>query len=144
MVARFPMISEPERLLVLLTGSVPLLPEYDSKEITFDRDEGLYVLTLVSGNVIQTVKVRPDARTVAGARMEKDGETVLKLTFSGSRKAGDRTVPKRLRLEAPNQDLDVSLDYRDVEFGYQFKGDPFSFECPKGTNVRWLECFLGE
>ena len=142
MVAQFPMLDKPDQLIALLTGQVPLLSKPDEAKLEFSREEGLYLLRLSKGNVQQIARVGPDGKTVTGVVMKSDGKTVAEVEFSGKIDAGSTRVPRRLRLKVPKDELDISLDYREVETGYEFKGNPFEFQCPKGTNVRWLECFV--
>lgn len=140
MVARFPMISEPERLVALLAGTVPLLPEPESEKLEFSRREGLYRLELTAGTTTQIVKIRPDGETVAEVVMKLRKKTVLKVIFDGTLESGGKKVPRTIRLLAPVEDLDLSIEFREVEMGYEFKGDPFTFQCPRGTLERELVC----
>ena len=139
-VSRVPMVSDPAALLVLLEGRVPMLQEPDEKKLQFSRKEGVYLLDLVKGDLSQRLRIAPDGRTLTGASMSGEGENLFNITFEGRKKAGKRTVPERLRLVSGNPEVDLSIEYREVEFGLEFHGDPFSFPCPVGTEVRYLTC----
>lgn len=139
-ISRVPMVSDPAALLVLLEGRVPLLPEPDRQELKFSREEGVYLLDLARGDVAQRLRIAPDGRTLRGASMKKGGDKLFSITFEGRKKAGERFVPKRLRLVSHKPEADLSIEYREVEFGLEFHGDPFSFPCPAGTEVRYLTC----
>ncbi len=140
MVSRFPMISDPDTLLQVLVGKVPLLPEPDEQTLEFSRKQGLYVLTSRQGGTVQTVKVRPDGSRVVEATLKQDGKTVLQLLYEGEMQSGERRLPRTIRLLAPQEGLDLSIEYREVELGYTFQSDPFVFECPKGVETLELNC----
>jgi len=140
MVARFPMVSTPDRLIQVFRGQVPLLPEPERKELAFSREEGVYVLTLAQGNVEQQVRIAPDGKTVAGVRMLEGGRTAIDIELAGSLDVGGTTVPKRVRLKVPDDGLDLSVEFREFVDGAPWKGDPFEFSCPKGTVYRALDC----
>jgi len=140
--SRFPMVSAPDKLVPLLLGKVPLLPQPDSRKLDFSREEGLYVLELEKGKLRQVVKVRPDGMAVAEAAMWEDGRLTVRISFEGTISAGGTAgeIPRTVRLVAPEHEADLSIEYREIEFGYEFQGDPFVFECPKGTVVEELDC----
>jgi len=140
MVARFPGVGAPERLLPLLAGRLPVMDEGGETRLHFDRKEGVYLLTVDRGSVTQAVKVMPDGRTVVEAEVREEGKVVLRLLFSGRLDVEGRTIPRHIRLVAPREKLDLSVEYRDAEFGYEFKSDPFQFECPRGTRAVTLGC----
>jgi len=140
LVARFPMVSAPDQLIQLFRGIVPLLPEPDRRELRFSREEGLYVLTLRQGSIEQQVRIRPDGRTAAGVRMAEGERTSLDVEFGGVIEEGGASVPKRIRLQVPQDGLDLSVEYRDFVTGTPWTGDPFDFSCPKGTVYQALDC----
>ena len=139
-VSRVPMVSNPAAMLVLLEGRVPLLKEPDDQQMTISRKQGVYLLVLTREDLKQTLRVAPDGRTLVGAAMKQGGDKLFDITFEGKKKAGAHTVPERLRLVSGKPEADLSIEYREVEFGLQFHGDPFSFPCPVGTEVRYLSC----
>jgi hypothetical protein len=144
-VARFPLVSDPATLIRLLRGEIPLLEEPTEKKLSFSRREGLYVLELAAGEgkAAQIIKIERDGKSVAFVAMLLDGKVRAEMTFGDWRDVDGRRVPHRIRLLVQQEDLDISVAYREVEFGYEFKGNPFSFECPAGTQTRWLKCAAG-
>ncbi len=140
MVARFPMVSTPDRLIQVFRGVVPLLPEPERRELKFLREEGVYLLTLVQGNVEQQVRIGPDGRTVAGVRMIEGGKTAIDVELSGTIDDAGAAVPRKVRLKVPEDGLDLSVEYRDFVSGEPWTGDPFDFSCPKGTVYQALDC----
>lgn len=139
-ISRFPLISSPEKLVPLLQGKAPLLPEPHERRLDFNREEGVYVLEAVRGVMRQIVKVRDDCRSVAGMQIWEGDEMIAEFTFDGAIDAGGSQIPRRIRLRAPGAKADLSIEYREAKLGYRLEGDPFVFECPKGTEVEELDC----
>lgn len=140
LVSRVPMVSQPAVLLRLLEGKVPLLQLPDSATLQYDKDRASYRLVLLKGPHKQTLRIAPDGKTVLSASMKEDGETLFRVSFKGTMEAGGKKVPRSLRLVSTKPPSDLSFEYREVEYGLQFKGDPFSYECPKGTDAQYLLC----
>lgn len=140
MVSRFPTLADPEKLSGVLQGILPLLADPESESLRFSRKEGLYVLTLTAGDSLQEIRITPKGLWPTQGLLKRHGKVILKVDFVGRLKVGDRTVPHRVRLRAPEDDIDLSFEFREAEYGYQFKGDPFNFECPTGVDVQLLNC----
>jgi hypothetical protein len=140
MVARFPSLADPEKLARVLHGEIPLLSDASERSLRFSRKEGLYILRLVAGSLEQVVKVRPDGRTVVEALLKADEKLILAVDFTGRISQGDRSVPREIRIRAPGEDVDLSIRYREVEFGYPFANDPFALACPAGLETEFLIC----
>jgi hypothetical protein len=140
LVSRVPMVSKPAVLLRLLEGKVPLLEEPDRSALTFHKADGQYKLVLEKGDHVQTLSIAADGQTLQKATMKRAGETLFSVSFKGKIETGGKTVPKRMRLISTSPTADLSFEYREVEYGLQFKGDPFSYECPRGTETRYLVC----
>lgn len=139
-VSGVPMTHDPEGLIRLLLGDVPLLEDPESRTVEFSTKKGVYVLTLKKGDTIQVLEVAPNGQTIRSARIEKGGKRLFQLTMSGSIRVGDRRFPKRLRLVGQNGEIDLSIDIRELELDVPFSGDPFAFDCPSGTVPRQLHC----
>lgn len=140
LVSRVPMVSKPAVLLRLLEGKVPLLEEPDESTLTYARSDGQYKLVLKKGGHVQTLQIAADGQTLQKATMKREGETLFRVSFKGKIETGGKTVPKQMRLVSTSPAADLSFEYREVEYGLQFKGDPFSYECPRGTDARYLVC----
>lgn len=141
MVSSFPTLADPEKLAAVLQGSLPLLPEPDSESLSFSRREGLYILTRKVGETVQEVRIEPDGLQPTQGLLKQQGKVVMRVDYSGRLRVGDRSIPRRVRLRAPKDDLDLSVEFREAEYGYQFTGDPFVFFCPAGVDVQQLDCF---
>ena len=140
LVSKVPLASDPSILIPLLHGSVPVLEDPERSSLEFSTDDGVYVLELWREDTEQEIRIRPDGRTVGAVRMQRGDNELFRIQFDGEFEAGQRVIPKRLRLQADDPETDLSIEYRDAAFGLEFKGDPFLFECPQGTAVRQLYC----
>lgn len=140
MVSDFPMLADSEQLAGVLQGVLPLLPEPEKETLTFSRKEGVYILTLAAGDVVQEVRISPDGLVPTQGLLKRSGKVILKVDFTGRLKVGSRTLSRHVRLRAPQDDIDLSVEFREAEYGYRFKGDPFAFECPAGVDVQLLNC----
>ncbi len=140
-VARFPMASNPGILLPLLLGRVPLLHPTQSSELTFDRTIGLYRLTLTQEETTQQVLIAPADYAVREFQLTRTGSLVLKVTYSGALETSDgRFVPQRARLVAPDEKLDLSIEYRQFDWEQQLESSAFEFRCPEGARLQELDC----
>lgn len=139
-VARFPMASNPEMLLPLLLGRIPLLPAPEEQRIAFNRDTGLYVLTLLQGDITQEVSVEPNGMIPQQLRVLQDGLLQLDVTFSGRITTTKGTIPKQCRLVAPKEKLDLSIEYREFDWETQLPDSGFDFQCPSGSHLYELDC----
>ncbi len=145
-ISQMPMASDPALLANLLLGKIPLLTNPAEQTVEFSTEDGTYHLVLKKGDHVQTVRVAPDGKRVVEASLELNGKTRYKITFEGSMNVDGRQVPRRLRLESPEDanDSDISVDYREFEFNVKFHGDPFEFRCPKGVDTRQWDCISQE
>jgi hypothetical protein len=140
MVSNFPSLADPEKLAAVMQGILPLLPEPERQSLTFSRKEGLYILSLGAGELVQEVRISPTGKWATQGLLKRGGEVILEVDFTGRLQVGQRTVPQKVRLRAPAEDVDLLMEFREAEYGYPFKGDPFSFECPAGVDVQFLNC----
>ncbi len=140
MVSNFPTLADPEKLAAVMQGVLPLLPDPVSEELRFSRKEGVYILTVEAGDLLQEVRIDPSGQWVTQGLLKRQGKVILKVDFAGRLETGQRTVPQQVRLRAPEEDIDLLVEFREAEFGYQFKGDPFAFTCPAGVDVQFLNC----
>jgi hypothetical protein len=140
MVSSFPSLADPEKLAGVMQGILPLLPDPESQTLVFSRKEGVYILTLAAGDLVQEVRISPTGKWATQGLLKRGGKVILKVDFKGRLKVGQRTVPQMVRLRAPAEDIDLLVDFREAEYGYEFKGDPFSFKCPGGVDVQFLNC----
>ena len=145
-ISQMPMASDPALLANLLLGEIPLLPNPAQQTVDFSTKDGTYHLVLKKEGHVQTVHVAPDGKRVVEAKLEHEGKTRYKITFDGTMTVDGKQVPRRLRLESPEDanDSDISVDYREFEFNVKFHGDPFEFRCPKGVETRQWDCISQE
>jgi len=145
----FPLASRPDALAALLLGKVPLIAGPEKSSVEFSREHGWYVLELSRGDLSETVHVLPDGATVHSVSLSNAKGKLGTVEFEGRMRAGapesdsksaSGVVPERIRLRSRDPDTDVSIAYREAEFGPRFSGNPFAFQCPDGISVESLSC----
>lgn len=140
LVARFPGANNPEMLLPLLLGRIPLLPDPDQRVLSFDRTKGVYLLRLLKHEIAQEVDVEPAGMIPKELRLFRDGLLELQVSYSGKLETQQGHVPKSCRLLAPREKLDLSIEYRQFDWEQDVESQAFEFQCPEGASLIPLEC----
>lgn len=140
LVARFPGANNPEMLLPLLLGRIPMLPDPDQRELAFDRTRGVYVLRLLKHEITQEVDVEPAGLIPKELRLFRDGLLELQVSYSGTLETQQGHVPKSCRLLAPRENLDLSIEYRQFDWEQDIEPQAFEFQCPEGASLIPLDC----
>jgi hypothetical protein len=144
-VSGIPLAEDPHLLIWLLLGRLPLMAGFRPGEpLTFSTRTGTYKLELSHQDFKQIIHVESDGKTLRSVTLEHLGEKILDLSYTGRTTARGRTYARRLRLTASEQKLDLSLEIRDLRFDVPFRGEPFVFLPPKGTEMHHVDCDIRE
>jgi hypothetical protein len=77
---------------------------------------------------------------VVEALLKTGKKVMLRVDYTGRVSGKGGSVPREIRIRAPEEDVDLSIRYREVEFGYPFANDPFALACPAGLETEFLIC----
>jgi hypothetical protein len=126
----------PEALVTLLCGSAPLL---DGEPVSAEPGDGLVLLTLRDGEVVQRLEVGPGAALLASRvrRLTPGGEVAegLDVQFTGRDPGDGLQLPGRLELHAAAAGLDLSLRWRELEANQPVDPSRFRLDPPAGARV---------
>jgi outer membrane lipoprotein-sorting protein len=130
-----------DQLVDVLLGSSPLI-EATRSEVDWDGSDGLLLLRLFGeGGLVQEVGVDPCSYELYRSVLEKDGDLVFELTVDGwAEVTPGARLPRELRLEMPEQDVDLKIEYRSVSADVDVDETTFRFACPEGTRTQELPC----
>lgn len=134
-----PVPLEPEALAALLRGGVPLLAEPESSAVSWDAENGWYQLDLVRGDRTERVHFEPKHLRVTSLRFTRAGKTVLKARLGDYSGDGPTAVPRRLRLEAPGEDVQVEVEVKDHQLNPELPDEAFTLTPPRGIEVESLD-----
>ncbi len=72
--------------------------------------------------------------------LERDGVSVLVMEVSGREAVGDVALPSALRVELPDREEQLELDFVEVYVNGELGDELFDPVCPHGTRFQELEC----
>jgi outer membrane lipoprotein-sorting protein len=137
-----PLTLPPEAVVAVLLGEAPLIA-HESATVAWDEDTGRYdvVLEAPARGERQTISFGGEDLAARAAKVRRDGALLFEVGFENLRRQGPAPLPTRIRFRMPEGDVDLSIEYRDVETNPENLGDAtFRFECPAGTQVWELPC----
>lgn len=130
------------QVIALLAGQPPVI-SHDGATLKLRRGTGLYELRLEdpASGTTQLLKVDPFDFDVVSATINRKSDGLkVRLDFEDYRAAGDYRLPRRIRARLDQHETDLSLEVREVEADLEFKGDPFTADCPRGAAVERVFC----
>jgi Domain of unknown function (DUF4292) len=126
----------PEELVTLLCGSVPLL---DGQAVAAEAGDGLVVLTLRQGDLVQRLEVGPGAAILASRvrRITAAGEVPagLEAEFSVHRTRAGQRLPTDVAARLPQADVALTLHWRELEVNRPVDPSLFRPDPPAGARV---------
>jgi hypothetical protein len=126
----------PEELVTLLCGSVPLL---DGPAVAAEAGDGVVVLTLRQGDLLQRLEVGPGAAILASRvrRLTAGGEVPagLEAEFSVHRTRAGLRLPTDLSARLPQADVALTLHWRELEVNRPVDPSLFRPDPPAGARV---------
>lgn len=131
--ARFlPVVMPPAELAALLLGRMPRI-RADATEMTFDDKEGVFVLKLVRGEIVQTVQVKPPTYRVVKSTVV--GLKAYDVEFGDIGVYGAVSIPKKAKLVAASAKTSVELTYKDITINEPPDLTLFDMAPPEGVPV---------
>ncbi|MFT7582039.1 MAG: outer membrane lipoprotein-sorting protein [Myxococcota bacterium] len=135
-----PMAMEPATLAAVLMGEAPIIA-HTRKVLEWDTEVGTYRLVL-TGNGATEERLWVDHKTgkIRRAELRENGKVTVTLRYSEYGKVGSYTLPKRLNVKMARRDVDLQIDYREVDADLDINDSAFVLTCPKGARVETLPC----
>jgi outer membrane lipoprotein-sorting protein len=134
-----PVPLEPEALAALLRGGVPLLAEPETRTVDWDAENGWYQLDLARGDRTQRIHFEPKHLRVTALRFTRAGKVILNARLGDYSGDGPTAVPRRLRLEAPGEDVRVEVEVKDHQLNPELPDEAFTLSPPRGIAVESLD-----
>jgi hypothetical protein len=132
-VSRFlPVVLPSEELVAVMLGQVPFIPA-ERKTLELDRGEGVYVLTLLRGQVTQRLQVHTKYHRVV--RSEVRGVPGYDLSFDDFQEQGAVVFPKEVKLTAEVAETELRLRYSDVTLNASPDLTLYELTPPEGARV---------
>ena len=126
----------PEELVTLLCGSAPLL---EGAPVSADAGDGLVLLTIRDGDLVQRLEVGPGAALLSARRrrVTPAGEAPagLDAEFSVHRTRAGQRVPTDLAVRAPAAGVALSLHWRELDVNGAVDPSLFRLDPPAGARV---------
>lgn len=132
-----PIELEPDALSALLRGSVPVIA-HERATVTWNADEGAYRLELESGSRRQRIEFEPAALRVVRLAMWDAGGLRYRARFGDYTGEGDAVIPRRMRFEAPADDVRIDMKVVEHALDPELPPEAFVLEAPRGVRVEAL------
>lgn len=126
----------------VLLGEAPLIP-HDEASVTWNGETGRYDVTLTGTDrdEVESVAFAPGDLLPRSLTVRRAGDVLFRASYGAHRGDGPLRHATRIRFRMPEGDVDLSLDYRDVETNPEgIDDETFRFECPAGTQVWEMAC----
>lgn len=134
-------LPSPAAVAVLL-GEAPLI-EHETATVSWNEQTGRYevLLSAPAREEQETIAFAADDLVARRVEVRRAGDMVFRVGFSEHARKGPALLPQEIRFRMPRGDVDLSIEYRDVETNPAgFDPETFRFECPAGTQVWELSC----
>jgi outer membrane lipoprotein-sorting protein len=134
-----PVVLEPEEVVALLLGGLPLI-DPETSSLGADREKGLWILDLVSTarGERQSLWVHPQSFQILRAESHRSGSSRC-LTFSDFSRVQGIFFPRRIQLTSSDPKGQISVEYQEVELNPGWKNEDFQLPVPRGAKVIPLE-----
>ncbi|MEY3015055.1 MAG: hypothetical protein RIT45_3790 [Pseudomonadota bacterium] len=134
-----PIAMPPTDLVSAMLGRPPML-EGATRSLRWDSERKAWKVTLVRAPWQQELWVRPPAMHILASVMSKDGKRFASVAYGDHGKLGPDGPPRKLRMRAAGDKIDVSIELRDVDLNEPIEADAFTVPCPRGMPVIELPC----
>jgi outer membrane lipoprotein-sorting protein len=130
---------EPQEIVAILLGGVPLFPHEDFSW-RFDRREEIWFLDLkdAAGKIAQTLGLDPLSRRIFFAEYSLQG-VIRRVSFEDYREASNGSFPHKIRFESPAARTWVTVEYQDIALNPEWADRDFHLDVPRGAEVIPLE-----
>lgn len=134
-----PLALPPNELVDALLGRPPRLQQA-TEAMTWDGERGAWHIVLTRAPMTQELWLRPPQMDVLASIVSRQGKRVVSIAYADHGKRGIPGLPGKLRVQMPEQKVDVSIELRDVEAGEVIEAEAFAMPCPRGMAVAELPC----
>ena len=134
-----PVALEPEEIVAFLLGGLPLI-DFEISSIRGDREEGLWILELISPSrgERQSLWVHPQSFAILRAECHRPGSS-HRLAFADFYRVQGLLFPKQIQLNSLESKAQISVEYQEVELNPDWKKQDFYLPVPRGAKVIPLE-----
>jgi len=130
-----PVAMAPESLAALLRGTLPVI-RHTAAVVVWDSENGWYQLDLQGENGRrQRISLEPEALRVVAAREWVGDALQYRARLGDYSDASDTAVPRRMRLEAPTDDLRIDVEVLDHRVNPELPDAAFTLDPPRGIRV---------
>lgn len=134
-----PIAMPPADLVAAMLGRPPIL-EQAQRVLRWDGDRGAWKLVLTRPPWKQELWVKPPRMEILASVMYRDGKRFASVAYGEHGQLGPSGPPKKLRMRAQGDEVDVSIELREVDLDEELEADAFAVPCPAGMLVRELPC----
>ena len=134
-----PVSLKPEEVVAFLLGGLPL-SDYEISSVRADREEGLWVLDLISTSrgERQSLWIHPQSFLTLRAEFHRP-EGSYRLTFADFHQIQGFFFPERIHFASLESKAKISVEYQEVELNPDWKKEDFHLPVPGGARVIPLE-----
>lgn len=134
-----PVVLEPEEVVALLLGGLPLI-DHETSSLRGDREKGLWILDLISTarGERQSLWVHPQSFQILRAESRRPGSSRC-LIFSDFSQVQGIFFPKKIQLTSLEPKSEISVEYEEVELNPGWGNEDFQLPVPRGAKVIPLE-----
>lgn len=130
-----PIAMAPESLSALLRGTLPVI-RHQTATVGWNGEEGWYQLDLEGqGGRRQRIFLEPGTLRVAGAQEWVGDVLQYRARLGDYSGTADDAVPRRMRLEAPGDDLRIDVEVVDHRLNPELPDAAFVLDPPRGIRV---------
>lgn len=135
-------------LVGVLIGRPPIVP-HERADFTWDKKMGAYRLDLVgtaaqlggTKGETQRLWVRHEDGRVIRMQMKSGDKTEVDVRYSDWRTVKGHALPGRIDVKMARGNVDLRVDFRDIDLESPIEDKAFVFECPTGTVMEEQPCY---
>lgn len=127
-----PIALAPQELVAVMLGQPPRIPA-ESEQLSVDRSELAYLLTLKAGNVTQFLRIHPSYHRVEQSRVV--GAPTYDVDYEDFKEKGGVVFPGKVTLSAKASGTRVELVYKDIKVNGPVDLTLFEVTPPPGVPI---------
>lgn len=130
-----------DELVSALLGRPPLL-DATRRQAQWDGERGAWQIRIGDEGARrrQEVWVQPGSWRFLASVLYEDGQRTASIAYGDLSEGADPMPPRRMRLQLPLREVDMSIELRDVTMNEPIEAEAFSIPCPAGTMHVTLPC----
>lgn len=134
-----PLAMPPADLVAAMLGRPPIL-EQASQKVSWDGERRAWKIGLARAPWRQELWIQPPAMHILASIMYRGSERVASVAYGGHGELGGNGPPRKLRMKAAGDKVDVSIELREVDLDEDVDADAFQVPCPRGMAQVELAC----